>query len=48
MGTKEQTKLSGGKRSGEAHPELPSKRRLVLKDDENCSNSMVEAETQPC
>ena len=47
MGTKEQSKLSGGKRSGEAHLELLSKRRLVSKDDENCSNSMVEAETQP-
>ena len=47
MCTKEQSKLSGGKRSGEAHLELLSKRRLVSKDDENCSNSMMEAETQP-
>ena len=46
--TKEQSKLSGGKRSGEGHLELPSKRRLVSKDDEYSSNSMVEAETQPC
>nr|POF07440.1 hypothetical protein CFP56_29206 [Quercus suber] len=47
VSTKEQSKLSGGKRGGEGHLELPSKRRLVLKDDENCSNLMVEAENQP-
>nr|POE90717.1 hypothetical protein CFP56_72013 [Quercus suber] len=44
VGTKEQSKLTGGKRSGEAHLELLSKRRVVSKDDKNCSNSMVEAE----
>ena len=47
VSTKEQIKLSGVKRSGEAHLELPSKRRLVSKDDENYSNSMVEADAQP-
>ena len=47
VSTKEQSKLSGVKRSGEAHLELPSKRRLVSKDDENYSNSMVEADAQP-
>ena len=47
VSTKEQSKLSGVKRSGEAHVELPSKHRLVSKDDENCSNSMVEVDAQP-
>ena len=47
VSTKEHSKLSGVKRGGEVHLELPSKRRLVSKDDENCSNSMVEADAQP-
>ena len=47
VSTKEQSKLSGGKRSGEAHLELLSKHRPVSKDDEYSSNSMVDAKTQP-
>lgn len=48
VGINEQRKLIGGKRSGDDHLVLPSKRRLVSKGDENCSNSMVEVVTQPC
>ena len=47
VGIKEQSKLIGGKRSGDDHLELPRKRRLVSKGDENFSNSIVEVETQP-
>ena len=36
-----------GKRSGDDHLELLGKRRVVSKDDENFSYSMVEAVVQP-
>ena len=36
-----------GKRSGDDHLELPGKRKVVSKDDENFSYSMVEAMVQP-
>ena len=40
-------KLVCGKRGGEDHLELPSKRRLVSKDDGRSSFSVVEAVCQP-
>ena len=41
-------KIIGGKRCGEDHLELLSKRRLVSKDDGSSSFSMVEVVCQPC
>ena len=40
-------KVVCGKRGGEDHPQLPSKDRLVSKDDGSSSFSMVEAMCQP-
>ena len=45
---KVKSRLICGKRNGNDHLELPSKRRLVSKDDGVSSNSMVEAKHQPC